>query len=208
MTVNKKIFWQICAVLCSAIILSLLTVAIINIAMINSTKDSIYELEQADEISGEYNYILILGTGLNEDGTPIDRLADRVEVGVEAYKKGLADKIIMSGDRSGETYDEPTAMKNYAIKLGVPEQDIICDFIGYSTHESMYNFKTQYPDASVIVVTQEYHLYRSLYLCKEQRIDNAIGISATLGKYPKHVWRETREILARFKDFMILNPES
>ncbi len=205
MTVNKKIIWQTAAVLCSAVILCVLSVEIINIAMINSTKDSIYELEQAEKISEEYDYILILGTGLNEDGTPIDRLADRVEVGVKAYKTGLADKIIMSGDRSGETYDEPTAMKNYAIELGVPEQDIICDFIGYSTHESMYNFKNEYPEASVIVVTQEYHLYRSLYLCKEQGIDNAIGISATLDKYPRHIWRETREVLARFKDFMFLN---
>ncbi len=205
MTTRKKIILQICAVLCAAIILSLLTVAIVNITMINTTKGDIYELEGIENITQKYDYILILGTGLNEDGTPIDRLADRVEVGVKAYKAGLANKIIMSGDRSGENYDEPTAMKNYAIKLGVPEQDIICDFIGYSTHESMYNFKNEYPEASVIVVTQEYHLYRSLYLCKEQGIDNAIGISSTLGKYPKHVWREFREILARFKDFIFLN---
>ncbi len=202
---KKKLIFQICAVISLAIILLVLTVAIINISMISSTMDSIYELDQTDKIAQKYDYILILGTGLNENGTPIDRLADRVEVGVEAYKIGLADKIIMSGDRSGEAYDEPTAMKNYAIQLGVPEEDIICDFIGYSTHESMYNFKTTYPNSSVIVVTQEYHLYRSLYLCREQGIENAIGISATLGKYPKHIWRETREILARFKDFMFLN---
>lgn len=205
MKLNKKIIFQICAVLCSAILLLTLTVAIINVAMIDTAKDNIYKLEDIDKISEKYDYILILGTGLNEDGTPIDRLADRVEVGVEAYKKGLADKIIMSGDRSGETYDEPTAMKEYAIELGVPENDIICDFIGYSTHESMYNFKTTYPDASVIVVTQEYHLYRSLYLCREQGIENAVGISSTLDKYPKHLWRETREILARVKDFIFLN---
>lgn len=205
MKLNKKIIFQICTVLCSAILLLTLTVTIINVAMIDTAKDSIYKLEDIDKISGKYDYILILGTGLNEDGTPIDRLADRVEVGVEAYKSGLADKIIMSGDRSGDSYDEPTAMKKYAIELGVPEGDIICDFIGYSTHESMYNFKTSYPDASVIVVTQEYHLYRSLYLCREQGIENAVGISSTLDKYPKHLWRETREILARFKDFVFLN---
>lgn len=205
MTTRKKNILQICAVLCVAIILSLLTVAIVNIAMINNTKGNIYEPENIQEIARKYDYILILGTGLNEDGTPIDRLSDRVEVGVEAYKAGLADKIIMSGDRSGKTYDEPTAMKNYAIELGVPEKDIICDFIGYSTHESMYNFKTAYPEASVIVVTQKYHLYRSLYLCREQGIDNAVGLSSSLDKYPKHIWRETREILARFKDFIFLN---
>lgn len=205
MTTSKKIILQICAVLCAAILLSVLTIAIINIAMINKTKGNIYKLENIDEISQKYDYIMVLGTGLNEDGTPIDRLADRVEVGVQAYKRGLADKIIMSGDRSEDNYDEPTAMKNYAIELGVPEQDIICDFIGYSTHESMHNFKTQYPDASVIVVTQQYHLYRSLYLCHEQEIENAIGISATLDKYPRHAWREFREVLARFKDFIFLN---
>lgn len=205
MKLNKKIIFQICAVLCSAILLLTLTVAIINVAMIDTAKDNIYKLEDIDKISEKYDYILILGTGLNEDGTPIDRLADRVEVGVKAYKSGLADKIIMSGDRSGDSYDEPTAMKKYAVELGVPEGDIICDFIGYSTHESMYNFKTSYPDASVIVITQEYHLYRSLYLCREQGIENAVGISSTLDKYPKHLWRETREILARFKDFVFLN---
>lgn len=205
MKLNKKIIFQICAVLCSAILLLTLTVAIINVAMIDTAKDNIYKLDDIDKISEKYDYILILGTGLNEDGTPIDRLADRVEVGVEAYKSGLADKIIMSGDRSGDSYDEPTAMKKYAVELGVPEGDIICDFIGYSTHESMYNFKTSYPDASVIVVTQEYHLYRSLYLCREQGIENAVGISSTLDKYPKHLWRETREILARVKDFIFLN---
>lgn len=205
MKLNKKIIFQICAVLCSAILLLTLTVAIINVAMIDTAKDSIYMPEDIDKISEKFDYILILGTGLNEDGTPIDRLADRVEVGVKAYKSGLADKIIMSGDRSGDSYDEPTAMKKYAVELGVPESDIICDFIGYSTHESMYNFKTSYPDASVIVVTQEYHLYRSLYLCREQGIENAVGISSTLDKYPKHLWRETREILARVKDFIFLN---
>ncbi|MBQ7358083.1 MAG: YdcF family protein [Clostridia bacterium] len=205
MKLNKKIIFQICAVLCSAILLLTLTVAIINVAMIDTAKDNIYKPENIDKISEKYDYILILGTGLNEDGTPIDRLADRVEVGVKAYKSGLADKIIMSGDRSGDSYDEPTAMKKYAVELGVPEGDIICDFIGYSTHESMYNFKTSYPDASVIVITQEYHLYRSLYLCREQGIENAVGISSTLDKYPKHLWRETREILARVKDFIFLN---
>ena len=111
MKLNKKIIFQICAVLCSAILLLTLTVAIINVAMIDTAKDNIYKLEDIDKISEKYDYILILGTGLNEDGTPIDRLADRVEVGVKAYKSGLADKIIMSGDRSGDSYDEPTAMK-------------------------------------------------------------------------------------------------
>ena len=205
MKLNKKIIIQICAVLGSALLMLALTVAIINIAMIDVTKESIYTLENTDTITEKYDYILILGTGLNADGTPIDRLADRVEVGVEAYKMGLADKIIMSGDRSGETYDEPTAMKKYAVELGVPECDIICDFIGYSTHESMYNFKAAYPDASVIVVTQEYHLYRSIYLCREQGIEDSIGISSTLDRYPRHLWRETREILARVKDFLFLN---
>lgn len=205
MTNKKKIILQIVAVFGTAIILCILTVAIINISMIASTKDKIYETQNIDVITQKYDYILILGTGLNEDGTPIDRLAHRVEIGVKAYKKGLSDKIIMSGDRSGDFYDEPTAMKKYAIELGVPADDIICDYIGYSTHESIYNFKSTHPDSSLIVVTQEYHLYRSLYLCKEHGVDNAIGISATLDKYPQHLKRELREILARFKDFMFLN---
>ncbi|MBE6548141.1 MAG: YdcF family protein [Ruminococcaceae bacterium] len=201
----KVLLLKISAVLLSAIVLLCLSVLIVNLAMIDSTKDKIYAPSDMSKINQNYDYILILGTGLNPDGTPINRLADRVEVGVEAYKKGLAGKIIMSGDRSGENYDEPTSMKNYAIQLGVPESDIICDYVGYSTHESMYNFKNEHKNASVIVVTQEYHLYRSLYLCKEQGIDDAIGISSTLDKYDKPIWNGLREILARFKDLVFLN---
>ena len=205
MTSRKKIILHLCAIVCTAVILLMLTVLIINFAMIASTKESVYTVETSDEIAGKYDYILILGTGLNCDGTPIDRLADRVKIGVELYDQGLADKIIMSGDRSGKSYDEPSAMRKYATELGVPNDDILCDFIGYSTHESIVNFKAEHPNASVIIVTQEYHLYRSLYLCKEQGIKSAIGVSATLRSYPQHFLREIREVLARFKDFMFLN---
>ncbi len=204
---NKiKILLKTGAVLLTAVILLGLTVIIISAGMVSATREKIFSHENIDALADDdYNYILVLGAGVKSDGTPTDMLRDRIIVGAELYLAGAADKIIMSGDRSGENYDEPGVMKKYAIELGVPEEDIICDFEGYSTHDSIDRFQKAYGDASVIVVSQEYHLHRALYLCKEQGIVEYCGVEANLDTYRKQPIYNFREIFARVKDFMFLD---
>ena len=157
------------------------------------TVDSIPESVTAD-------CIVVLGAKVRPDGSLSDMLRDRVLVGVELYKKGLAPKILMSGDSEHEDYDEVTAMKRFAVSQGVPEEDVICDRYGLSTYDSMWRAKKLYGFKSVIAVTQEYHLYRTLYISEKLGLA-AVGVSADLDTYSGQLWRDLREIAARAKDF-------
>ncbi len=144
--------------------------------------------------------ILVLGAGVRDDGTPSDMLADRLDQGIALYKSGAADYLVMSGDHGREHYDEVNVMKRYAIDAGVPSEAIFMDHAGFSTYESMYRARDVFELESVIVVTQEYHLYRALYVADELGLE-AYGVAADPRAYAGAAYRNAREILARNKDF-------
>ncbi|MBO5270268.1 MAG: YdcF family protein [Clostridia bacterium] len=154
----------------------------------------------ADAYGSEYDCILVLGCGVKEDGTPSDRLRDRVKVGVDLYHAGVAPKLLMSGDHGRENYDEVSAMLRLAVELGVPKEDVFLDHAGFSTYESIYRAKYIFSCSSLVVVTQEYHLYRALYLAEKFDM-TARGVSADLVPYANMTYHHTRETLARCKDF-------
>ena len=194
------------AVLLVACVLLALSVIIVSSAMVSATEDSITSHKDIESIEkGKYDYILVFGAGVRADGSLTNMLRDRVIVGARLYHAGVAAKIIMSGDRSGDSYDEPSAMKKFAVELGVPEKDIICDYEGFSTHETVVNFKRSYKASSVVMVSQHYHLHRALYIAKEQGLTTYSGVSSDLETYRKQTIYSAREIIARFKDFMFLN---
>lgn len=158
------------------------------------------KIVSAGEINGfKADCILILGAGVWEDGVPSNMLSDRLEVGLELYNAGAAPKILVTGDHGREDYDEVNTMKNYLKDRGVPDEDIFMDHAGFSTYESMYRAKDIFGVESAIVVTQEYHLYRSLYICGRMGIE-AKGVSADLRPYAGDKRRNVREWLARDKD--------
>ena len=135
-------------------------------------------------------------------------LSDRLKRAVELYKAGAAPKIIMSGDHGRSAYDEVNAMKQYAIEHGVPSEDVFMDHAGFSTYETMYRAKEIFDADSIIVVTQEYHLYRAVYIADWLGM-NTQGVSSDYRVYAGQVYRDVREILARCKDFakVIVKPE-
>ncbi len=153
--------------------------------------------------ASEYDCILILGAGLRQDGSPSDMLEDRLKTGITLYEQGAAPIILLSGDRSGEDYDEVTAMASYCLEAGVPEHALWKDPTGYSTYESMKNMEKEGTIQRVAVVTQGYHLYRALYLAEQLGME-ADGFSADLRSYRGQVFRETREAAARVKDFFMV----
>lgn len=152
--------------------------------------------------------ILVLGCQVNGDGKPSDMLADRLKRGIELYKQGSAPKIIMSGDHGQNVYDEVNTMKQVAIDSEVPSSDIFMDHAGFSTYESVYRAKEIFEADKIIIVTQEYHLYRALYIAEKLGV-KAYGVSSDYRTYWGQSNREAREILARCKDFVmtIFKPE-
>ena len=164
--------------------------------MKNHTAEKIItEAEAADA-----DCILVLGCGVREDGSPSLMLRDRLEKGIELYKAGTAPKLLMSGDHGRKDYDEVNLMKDYAKERGIPSKDIFMDHAGFSTYDSMVRAKDIFCAEKVIVVSQEYHLYRALYLAEKLGLD-AYGVSAMDIDYRGQAYREFREMLARAKDF-------
>lgn len=186
------------------IIISLLIVILIGIISIfginyyvkSSVKNKIINNNYPDNV----DCILVLGAGVWGD-SPSPMLKDRLDKAIELYKNGVASKIIMSGDHGKQEYDEVNIMKKYAIDSGVKSEDIFMDHAGFSTYDSVYRAKEVFSAKRIIIVTQEYHLSRALYIAKQLDID-AVGVSAIKTKYNGQLYRELREILARDKDFI------
>ena len=145
--------------------------------------------------------IVVLGCLVRDNGSPSDMLYDRIRIGVELYSGGAAPKIIMSGDHGRADYDEVEAMKATAIEMGVPTEDIFKDHAGFSTYESIYRAKEIFGADKIIIVSQEYHLYRALYIAKSLGIE-AYGVPSDYRTYYGQISRELREILARNKDVL------
>ncbi|MCA9957448.1 MAG: YdcF family protein [Anaerolineales bacterium] len=135
---------------------------------------------------------IVLGAAVYGNGRLSAILRDRMETAIELYQSGVVDKIIVSGDNSDVHYNEPQAMLNYAISRGVPEQDIQPDYAGLRTYDTCYRARHIFQVEAAIVVTQEFHLPRALFTCKQLGID-AVGVGADLRPYRGARWYEVRE---------------
>lgn len=177
-----------------------------NVHMIQRTKGKIYPL--SEHSASDYDCILVLGCGVRADGQPSHMLQDRLDTAIQAYQSGLAPKLLMSGDHGSNDYDEVNAMKDYAIARGIPSEDIFMDHAGFSTYESMYRAKAIFGCQKLIIVTQQYHLYRAIYNAQAMGMQ-AAGLSSSLRSYARQPYFDLREVAARAKDTLwcILKPQ-
>lgn len=128
---------------------------------------------------------LVFGAGIRPDGQPSPMLAGRVQTAVALYLADRVDKLLMTGDNSRLDYDEVSAMKRYAVGLGVPPEDVALDHAGFSTYESCYRARAVFGLERAVLVTQAYHLPRALYTCRGLGLD-AVGLGAPdWGTYPE-----------------------
>ncbi|MGL4883087.1 MAG: SanA/YdcF family protein [Waterburya sp.] len=118
---------------------------------------------------------IVFGAGLSADGTPSPMLSDRVEAAVELYQMGKVHKLLMTGDNSQISYNEVVAMKQLAHHLGVPNQNVILDYAGFSTYESCYRTHQVFDLHKAVLITQSYHLPRAVYTCRQLGVQ-AIGL--------------------------------
>ena len=200
-----KRFWRIIAILFSAGCILLALIFAINARFMQMTDNLITDTANAGP---GYDCILILGAGVHEDGSPSLMLRDRLEMGIELYKAGVSEKIIVSGDHGTIGYDEVNVMKTYLTEAGIPSENIFMDHAGFSTYESIYRARDVFCVQSVVIVTQKYHLYRALYIAEDFGLD-AIGVPAADITYYGQTYRDVREILARAKDwaYTVINPK-
>jgi SanA protein len=153
---------------------------------------------------------LVFGAGLRADGLPTSVLHDRVATAAELYHTGKVKKLLMSGDNRYVNYNEPDAMRDLAISLGVPAEDVVPDYAGRRTYDSCYRAREIFGVEQAIVVTQQFHLDRALYLCRSLGVE-AIGVAADRRAYRAAVqrwWRlrETAALVNAWLDIHLLQP--
>ena len=206
----KKMKKRILKLLLVMVILGFLgaiAVAGINGIVVGTASNYILSQEEAAELT-DVDCILVLGCLVKNDGVPSDMLHDRLRQSVELYRLGAAPKLLMSGDHGTVGYDEVDAMKAYAVNEGIRSEDVFMDHAGFSTYESMYRAKEVFGAKKIIIVTQEYHLYRAVYIARRLGLE-AYGVTSDYNWYLDQFRRDVREVLARVKDFgtSIFKPE-
>lgn len=168
--------------------------------VVHTTAGHLLSLEEAAQLE-DVDCILVLGCKVNSNGEPSAMLHDRLRRGVELYDAGAAPKLLMSGDHGTVTYNEVRSMKQFAIDNGIASDDVFMDHAGFSTYESIYRARDIFQAEKIIIVTQEYHLYRALYISQALGVE-AYGVNADYRSYSGQTARDIREILARNKDFV------
>lgn len=146
---------------------------------------------------------IVLGAGLTRDGRPSPVLRDRIAAAAQLYYSGKVEILLMTGDNRFLDYNEPGAMRDYAIELGIPEGAIVMDFAGRRTYDSCYRARHIFNVKNALVVTQHFHLPRSVFTC------NALGIQAqgviadqrSYNRYSLRFWR-MREVAATARAFV------
>ncbi len=196
---KKKVIKRILIALSVCVVMIISGILFINSYVKNTVENRILSPEDALEMT-DVDCILVLGCGVRDDGSPSDMLKDRLTRGIELYKGNAAPKLLMSGDHGQTDYNEVGVMKQYAIDADIPSEDIFMDHAGFSTYESMYRAKEIFQAKKIIIVTQEYHLYRAVYIARQLGLE-AYGVSSDYHTYGGQTMRDIREIMARVKDF-------
>ena len=190
----KKWCWWIIVPAALALCVLIFTLTV-NLFVVCSVRGDIGEdFSESSEV-----YAIVLGAKVHEGGRLSDMLHDRMDAATALYQEGKVQKLLLSGDGSGE-WSEVKYMKLYALENGVREEDIVEDPEGYSTYETMQRAKSVYGAENIVAVTQSYHLYRAMYIARDMGM-NVKGASADLDVYSGQLYRDIREVLARVKDF-------
>lgn len=153
------------------------------------------------------DYMIILGCQVN--GTTVSRaLRYRLEEAAGYVKEQDAKNmtiIVSGGQGSGEDISEAEAMYRYLIKEGIPSGQIIKEEQSTNTVENIrYSRKLMEEDASVIVVSNGFHIFRATHICKKQGIRQVEGLGASSDMWMGAAYY-LREFFAVVKDFLVGN---
>lgn len=177
-----------------------LVVAAVLVACVAAANLSVLHGGRAEGVKN-LDCALVLGAGVRDDGAPSDVLRDRLDVALSLYRHGRVERILVSGDHRQPSYDEPNAMRRYLEANGVPPGAIFMDHAGFDTYSSVWRAKNVFGAGRIIVVTQDFHLPRALFVARSLGMA-AEGASADKRLYRGIAWLHTREVISRTKAFV------
>ncbi len=152
-------------------------------------------LGQRDDATREV--IVVLGAAVRGE-VPSPVLARRLALAARLFHDGRAERVLVSGKREPPYYDETRAMRRYLLDEGVPAERIVEDPLGYRTYETFRRARDEYGVRGCLIVTNAFHIERSVYLARALGID-ALGVAADDSGFSRSTrmkWA-AREALAR-----------
>jgi vancomycin permeability regulator SanA len=120
----------------------------------------------------EAETVVVFGTLVAPNRTdPSPILRSRLDTAVKLVRAGKALRVIVTGDGNGESGNEPEVMTRYLIGQGIAPELITADLDGIDTYESCVRLREVYKVSRALLVTQDYHLYRAVAICRSAGID-------------------------------------
>lgn len=185
------------SILLSPLVIIIL-IFLINFYVEQKTKDYIYD--DVDNIP-KNEVGLLLGTSKYlTSGIENLYYTYRIQAAVELYENEKIDIIIVSGDNSTKDYNEPVMMMNDLVEKGVKEEDIVLDYAGFRTLDSVVRSKEIFEQNKITIISQRFHNERAIFIAKTKDI-NAIGYNAKDVNIRYGFKTQIREYLARVKMF-------
>ncbi|SRR5258708_3650928 len=139
---------------------------------------------------------VILGASILKDGSLSPVLLDRVNATIKLYQAKKVEKILATGDNSSLAYNEVNPIRIYLLKKGIPDKNIFLDHAGFDTYSSMYRARDIFLADSMTIVTQSFHLPRSVFIARSLGLQ-AYGMNADNGRYKFQNY--IRELFANVK---------
>jgi vancomycin permeability regulator SanA len=152
---------------------------------------------------------IVFGAGAPE-GQPSQMLLGRLRLGLDLYRSGKVQVLLVTGDNSRSHYNEPLVMRDYLVGEGMPRDRIVLDYAGFDTWDSCVRAKKIFGVDRAILITQRFHLPRALTLCRAVGIE-AWGVGDDSRRYAPSatVFSYARELPAGIKAVfsLVLRPD-
>lgn len=176
---------------------ALIFMIVCNIVVIAQGDKYLLPIDEAKKLEN-VDCIIVLGAGIRDDGSLSGVLEERVKAGAELYLNGASERILVSGDHSREDYNEVGAMKDYMISRGISADVVFTDHAGFDTYDTMYRAKEVFQAEKVIIVTQDFHISRAVFIARSLGLE-AYGVASDEGNRYTNIKNEIREFCARPK---------
>ena len=178
-------------------LVAVMTIGVVwcNLAVVNTAADKLYD----DVTTIPYRRVgLLLGTSpKGRTGQPNPFYTNRIEACAALYKAGKIERVLVSGDNSTTTYDEPTAIRHDLVAAGVADSAIYLDYAGFRTYDSMVRAKEVFGLHSLTIISQPFHNERAVYIASNKGLDVVAFNAADVQSRHWQIRMIVREWLAR-----------
>lgn len=170
----------------------------------------IYTYAQKKPLPAADTMIILGAKVMGNPAIPNPTLQDRLDSAVDYLQQNPTTKVIVCGGQGkDESASEASVMKHYLIKKGINEQRIYLEDKSTRTAQQFIYPQQMMSLGSVVVVTNDFHMLRSIMLAKRSGIEKLSGLSAPVGfKNPDKIRALWREPLALLNSFIFDHPNN